>query len=166
MAALPGIRRAAVGLALVGLALDQLTKTLVLKHLEPGVPVDVIGSLVRFTLIRNPGAAFGLGSGSTLVLSVFAILALLASIVVGLPRITRLSHGVALGLLMAGISGNLFDRLFREPAPMLGHVIDFIQLPYFAIFNVADICVTSAAALVVLLGFSHEPAQDSEGVAA
>lgn len=160
----PGIRRAAVGIALAGLALDQLTKTLVLEHLEPGVPVDVIGSLVRFTLIRNPGAAFGLGSGSTLVISVFAVLALLASIAVGLPRIRRMSHGVTLGLLMAGVAGNLFDRVFREPAPMFGHVIDFIQLPYFAIFNVADICVTCAAALVILLGFRHQP--EREGVAA
>ena len=155
-----------MGLALSGLALDQLTKTLVLEHLEPGVPVDVIGSLVRFTLIRNPGAAFGLGSGSTLVLSVFAVLALVASIAVGLPRISRMSHGVALGLLMAGIAGNLFDRLFREPAPMLGHVVDFIQLPYFAIFNVADMCVTSAAALIILLGFRHEPAREQKGAAA
>ena len=52
---------------------------------------------------------------------------------------------------MAGISGNLHDRLFRAPGPLLGHVVDFIQLPHFAIFNVADICITSAAVLVVLL---------------
>ena len=52
---------------------------------------------------------------------------------------------------MAGISGNLHDRLLRAPGPLLGHVVDFIQLPHFAIFNVADICITSAAVLVVLL---------------
>lgn len=162
----PGIRWIAIGIGLAGLALDQSTKILALTHLEPGVPVDVIGSLVRFILIRNPGAAFGLGSGSTLVLSLFAILALLASLVVGLPRIRRASHAVALGLLMAGISGNLYDRLFREPSPLFGHVVDFIALPYFAIFNVADICVTSAAALIVLLGFRHRPEDERAGVTA
>lgn len=54
---------------------------------------------------------------------------------------------------MAGISGNLYDRLFRAPGPLLGHVVDFIQLPHFAIFNVADICITTAAGLIILLSF-------------
>lgn len=125
--------------------------------------MDVVGGLLRFTLIRNPGAAFGLGSGSTLALSIFACVALVASLVVALPRIRWQSHGVALGLLMAGIAGNLYDRLFREPSPFYGHVIDFIQLPYFAIFNIADICVTTAAALIVLLSFRHQGEPADQG---
>ena len=53
--------------------------------------------------------------------------------------------------LLAGITGNLADRLFREPGPFRGHVVDFIQLPYFAIFNVADMFITAAAVLVIWL---------------
>lgn len=146
-----------MGIGLAGLALDQLAKLAALAKLTPGVPVDILGGWLRLTLIRNPGAAFGLGSGSTLVLSIFAIIALLAAIGFGLPRITRLSHSLILGLLMAGIAGNLHDRLLREPAPLYGHVIDFIQLPYFAIFNVADMFITSAAVLVVVSALRRQP---------
>lgn len=122
--------------------------------------MEVIGTLLRFTLIRNPGAAFSLGSNATVALSIFAIVALSACLVLGLPRVRTMPQGLALGLLMAGIAGNLHDRLFREappvpgPSPLRGHVIDFFQLPNFAIFNVADICITSAAALVILLAFA------------
>jgi len=58
---------------------------------------------------------------------------------------------VATGCLLAGIVGNLIDRLFREPGPFHGHVIDFLQLPHFAIFNVADMFITAAAVLVIWL---------------
>lgn len=143
----------ALGLGLIGVAADQLTKVAALTQLEPGVPVEILGKALRFTLIRNPGAAFGLGSGMTLALSIFAILALVGCLFVGVPRVRRPVSGVALGLLLAGVAGNLYDRLFREPAVLLGHVIDFIQLPYFAIFNVADMCITTAAALIVWMGF-------------
>lgn len=143
----------AVGIATLGYAIDQFTKMLALERLTPGQPVEVIGNLLRFTLIRNPGAAFSLGANSTLFLSIFAIVALLACIVVGLPRVRTMAQGAALGLIMAGVAGNLHDRLLREPSPMRGHVIDFFQLPNFAIFNVADMCITTAAAFVILLAF-------------
>jgi signal peptidase II len=58
---------------------------------------------------------------------------------------------VALGLLTAGVAGNLVDRLFREPGVLRGHVVDFLQLPHWPIFNVADMCITSAAVLIMLL---------------
>ncbi len=143
----------AVGVAVLGYAIDQVTKYAALTHLTPGQPREIIGSLLRFTLIFNPGAAFSLGSNATVALSIFAILALLACLVIGLPRVHTMSHGLALGLLMAGIAGNLHDRLFHEPSPFRGEVIDFFQLPNFAIFNVADICITSAAVLVIFLAF-------------
>lgn len=137
----------------MGYAIDQLTKFLAVTHLNPGQPVDAIGAVLRFTLIRNPGAAFSMGSNSTVALSIFAIVALLACVAFGLPRVRTMPQGLALGLLIAGIAGNLHDRLLREPSPLRGHVIDFFQLPYFAIFNVADICITSAAVLILVLGF-------------
>ncbi|MGO1385859.1 MAG: signal peptidase II [Arachnia sp.] len=130
-----------------------MTKLLALERLTEGQPVEILGTLLRFTLIFNPGAAFGLGSGSTLALSIFSIVALVACLVLGLPRVRTMPQGMALGLLMAGISGNLHDRMFRGDSPLYGEVVDFFQLPNFAIFNVADICITSAAGLVILLAF-------------
>ena len=72
-------------------------------------------------------------------------------LIVLLRRIAHLGWAVALGLLTAGVTGNLIDRIFRPPSAFHGHVVDFIQLPHFAIFNVADMCVTSAAVLIVFL---------------
>ena len=143
----------AIGVGVLGFSLDQLTKLLAVQNLTPGQPVELLGPVLRLTLIRNPGAAFSMGSNSTVALSIFAIVALLACIVIGMPRVRTMAQGLALGLLTAGIAGNLHDRLLREPSPLRGHVIDFFQLPYFAIFNVADMCITSAAILVIWLGF-------------
>ena len=134
----------------MGLGVDQASKRAVLETLSPGQPVEIVGSLVRFNLIFNPGAAFSLGTSMTLALSIFAIVALLACVFIALSKVRTLSQALAVGLMMAGISGNLHDRIFRAPGPLLGHVVDFIQLPHFAIFNVADMCITSAAFLIIL----------------
>lgn len=145
----------AAGVALVGLGVDQASKRAVLGTLSPGQPVEIVGSLVRFNLIFNPGAAFSLGTSMTLALSIFAIVALLACVFIALSKVRTLSQALAVGLMMAGISGNLHDRIFRAPGPLLGHVVDFIQLPHFAIFNVADMCITSAAFLIILLSLRN-----------
>lgn len=146
----------ALGVGLVGLGIDQLSKLAALTSLEPGRSVDLLGEVLKLTLIRNPGAAFGMGGGFTVGFSIFAILALLACLVFALPRMRRVSHGIALGLLMAGIAGNLWDRIFLEPGVLRGHVIDFIHVPFFAIFNVADICITLAAVWIVWLSFTSD----------
>ena len=140
-----------MGVALLGLGVDQASKGAVLEALSPGQPTEIVGDLVRFNLTFNPGAAFSLGTSMTLALSVFAIVALAVCVFVALCKVRTLPQGMAVGLLMAGVSGNLHDRLFCAPGPLLGHVVDFIQLPHFAIFNVADMCITSAAILVILL---------------
>lgn len=138
---------ALVGLAVLGL--DQLTKALALAHLTPGEPVDVIGSLLRFNLIRNPGAAFSLGSGYTPYISVIQITVALGVVYLS-RRLGSAGWAVAFGLLFGGAVGNIVDRIFREPSPFHGHVIDFLQTPHWAIFNVADMAVTSAACLLVI----------------
>lgn len=143
----------------MGLGVDQASKRAVLETLSPGQPVEIVGSLVRFNLIFNPGAAFSLGTSMTLALSIFAIVALLACVFIALRKVRTLSQGLAVGLMMAGISGNLHDRLFRAPGPLLGHVVDFIQLPHFAVFNVADMCITSAAFLIILLSLRNPPGE-------
>lgn len=148
-----GIGWIAVGIGLFGLGLDQVVKKASLTYLEPGRPVDLVGDVFRLNLIWNPGAAFGMGASATIFFTVFAIAALVGCLAIGLPRITRLWHGVTLGMLMAGISGNLVDRFTQPPAPLHGHVVDMFQLKHFAIFNVADVFITAAAATILVGSF-------------
>lgn len=141
----------AVGIGVLGLGLDQAAKALAIAKLDPDHPVTLIDGLLSLWLIRNPGAAFSMGEGFTVGFTVVAIAALVAVAAWGVPRVRHPGWAVTTGLLLAGISGNLFDRLFREPGPFRGHVVDFIQVPWFAIFNVADIFITAAAVLVLWL---------------
>jgi signal peptidase II len=147
-------------IGVLGLGLDQAVKTLAIARLDPHDPVPLLGGLVTLQLIRNPGAAFSLGESFTVVLTGVAIVALIAVAGWAVPRVRHVGWAVTVGLLMAGISGNLFDRLFREPGPFQGHVVDFIQLPYFAIFNVADMFITAAAVLVVWLSLISQVGLD------
>jgi len=135
--------------ALVVLVADQVTKALVLRHLEPGEPRNLLGPVLRFHLVKNPGAAFSLGTGYTVVLTCVAVG--VAAAVIHLSRRLR-SKGwtIAFGLLLGGAMGNLGDRFFREPAPLRGHVVDFLELPHWPIFNLADSAIVTAACLMVL----------------
>lgn len=139
----------AYGVALVGLIVDEVSKYLVMKNLDGQPSVHVIGSLVKFTYVRNPGAAFGAGESLTPVITVIALIATVVTIRFIMKARERL-WAFALGLLLAGVLGNLSDRLFRDPGPFRGHVVDFIQLPHYAVFNVADMCINVAAALIVI----------------
>ncbi|MCW2811164.1 MAG: lspA [Friedmanniella sp.] len=137
--------------AAVGLLLDVSTKIWAVAALEPLVPVQVLGPVLALRLIRNPGAAFSSGERFTYVFSVAAIAVLLFVWLRLAPRLRHSGWAVALGLLSAGVSGNLVDRLFRSPGVLRGHVVDFLELPHWPIFNVADICITSAAILIMYL---------------
>jgi signal peptidase II len=144
-------RRLIALIAVAGLVLDQVTKAMAVAWLDPMNPPRILGGLVTFQLIRNPGAAFSMGESATVLFAILAILMLIFVIVWLAPKVTARAWAVATGLGIAGIAGNLTDRLFRPPSVMHGHVVDFIQLPYFAIVNVADICLTSAAVTIVVL---------------
>jgi signal peptidase II len=100
-------------------------------------------------LVRNPGAAFSTGTAYTEVLSGVAIVAVLVVLYLA-RRLRSAGWAVALGLLLAGVAGNLTDRLVREPGPLRGHVIDFFMLPHWPVFNVADMCIDVAAVLILL----------------
>ncbi len=141
----------AVLLGLGGFALDWTTKEWVLRNLDPAEGVQVIPGQLYLRLIRNPGAAFSMGENFTVVLTCLAIAALLFLLVWMVPRVRHTGWAVATGLLIAGVSGNLFDRLAREPGAFHGHVVDFLQVPWFAVFNVADVWITCAAVLVIWL---------------
>ncbi len=135
-------------IAVLAWILDLTSKIVAQHQLADRGPVDLIGSLLRLNLTRNPGAAFSTGSGMTPVISVFACVALVGVVLVA-RRVRTTTWAWAMGLLLAGIAGNLTDRLFRAPGPLRGHVVDFLQLPHWPIFNLADICINVAAALIV-----------------
>jgi signal peptidase II len=139
------------GVMLAGLAADVVTKVVVVDRLDPESPVRLLGGLLTLRLIRNPGAAFSQGQNLTYLFALAGIGVLLFVILRLVPRLGHSGWSIALGLLCAGVAGNLTDRLFRRPGVLRGHVVDFIQLPHFAIFNVADMCITIAAVLIMVL---------------
>lgn len=144
-------------LAIAVLVADQVTKYLALRHLPLEQPVHVIGNVLIFFLVRNAGAAFSLGSGVTWVFTVALVLVAVIIIVLVGTRVRARSWTIILGLLLGGVLGNLSDRLLREPAFGVGHVVDFINVPWMmpATFNVADMFITTmmiGVALLVLLG--------------
>lgn len=142
--------------ALAAYLIDLTTKQLALTHLQEAdgsrPRVDLVGDLLGLQLAFNPGAAFSLGEDFTVVISCVAIVATVVVLVVS-ARLRSPLWAVALGILLAGITGNLTDRLFRDPAPFHGHVVDMIELPNFPIFNVADMCINIAAVLIVVQAF-------------
>ena len=153
-AAAPRRRRVGILLAVAAAvyALDVVTKLLVVAKLTPGQPVHVLGSFLQLTYTRNSGAAFSIGWGYTAAFSLIAM----AVIVVILRLAARLYSApwaLALGLLLGGAIGNLTDRIARAPGLFRGWVVDFIQFPHFAIFNVADAAITCGGVLMVLLAF-------------
>jgi signal peptidase II len=138
-------------IAVAGLTADLVTKIIAVTHLEPLASVRLLGGLLTLRLIRNPGAAFSQGQRFTYVFAIAGILVLAFVIIKLVPRIGHPAWAVAIGLLCAGVAGNLTDRLFRPPGPLRGHVIDFLELPHWPIFNVADMCITAAAIMIMFL---------------
>ena len=135
--------------AITAYAVDVVTKIVAVDRLSGRADVEVVGELLKLHLVRNPGAAFSTGTAYTEVFSVLALAAVVVIVFVA-RRVGSVVWAVALGLLLAGVAGNLTDRLVREPGPLRGHVIDFFMLPHWPVFNVADVCIDVAAALVLL----------------
>ena len=143
-----------VALVLVGL--DQFTKNLAIASLELGVNYPVIKDVISWQLVYNDAAAFSLGFGYTWILAVIGAIATLATIWFA-RKITSVSWQVMTGIFLAGVVGNLFDRLIREPSFGNGHVIDFIRIPFnFPVFNLADVFIVSMAILAVIRVYRGE----------
>ncbi len=144
-------------IALTVLALDIVTKVIVVAQMTPGRPVPLIGDQIRFTLIRNPGAAFSMATGLTWVLTLVALLVVAGIIRYG-RRLGSAWWAVGLGLVLGGALGNLVDRFFRAPGPLEGHVVDFIAVGSFPVFNLADSGITVGAILLAVLAlFGVDP---------
>lgn len=138
--------------ALAVYALDQASKAWVVGTMAEGETIPVLGPVLQWHFVRNPGAAFSMGAGTTWIFSIIAA-AVVVAILVLARRIRSRLWAAALGLVLGGALGNLTDRLFREPGFGVGHVIDFISTPWMmpAIYNVADSAIVVAMCGVVLL---------------
>ena len=141
------------GITVVTYLLDQLSKWWAVSALTDQPPRDLIGSFLRLDLIRNPGAAFSIGTGNTWVLTIVAVVVLVVVIRVS-RRLGSIGWAWALGLLLGGALGNLTDRVVREPGLGRGHVVDFLNYNSWFIGNIADIAIVSAAILIGLLALT------------
>ncbi len=141
--------------AVVFWAVDLITKNLVVANLEGKEPVRILGGLIYLQVTRNPGAAFSMATGMTWILALVAAAVVVAIIWLS-RRLRSIGWAIGLGLVLAGATGNLTDRLFRPPGALQGHVVDFISAfapngKGFAIFNIADSAICVGGALIVLL---------------
>ena len=151
----------AVGIVLI----DQVTKAWAVAYLQPRIesgegPIYLIDPLLRLTYVENTGAAWGMGAGYTWIFTIVAVV--VGVVIVRFARtITSRAWALALGGLLGGLLGNLIDRLTRPPGPGLGSVVDFIGLPNFPVFNVADIAITCSAVAMIILAWRGIPLAES-----
>ena len=130
--------------------IDLGTKVWAVEVLSSRANVQIIGSFLQLTFVQNSGAAFGIGAGSTIIFTFFA-LAVLIFITRYALQITSKGWALVCGLVLGGILGNLTDRIFREPSFLQGHVIDWIQIPNWPVFNIADSAIVIAALVAIIL---------------
>ncbi len=142
--------RTLLGVALLVWITDVATKIWAVNSLSHRGSVKIIGSFFQLNFVRNSGAAFSFAPGATLFLSIFGIVILLG-IAYYAVSLTSKGWALVLGLVMGGILGNLTDRIFREPGLLRGHVIDWLQLPHWPIFNIADSAIVIAAVISMVL---------------
>jgi signal peptidase II len=145
-----------VTIAVLAYTADLLSKIAVVATMTEGRATHSLGGVVTFRLIRNPGAAFGLGVGVTIVFTAITTV-VIAAILRTSRRLGSLPWAITLGLLLGGALGNLTDRIARSPSPFRGHVIDFIEVPSWPIFNLADSSICLAGAMMVVLAFRNVP---------
>lgn len=128
---------------------DQVTKVLAVEHLTDGRVVPVIGDFLELRLHRNPGAAFSLATNATVLLAIVMIV-VIAAILFMSRRLVSVPWAIGLAGMLGGAIGNLGDRLFREPSPFQGHVVDFLATPWW-VGNVADATIVGGAAMIAFL---------------
>lgn len=146
------------------LATDIASKVWAVARLHDS-DIELFGGLVVLHEQRNPGAAFSIAGGATVIFSLIAI-GIAAVIVRTARRITSTPWALTLGLLLGGALGNLTDRLLRSPGPFRGHVVDFIDLHWsgesvWPVFNVADMAIVAGGALALILSFRNVEIADS-----
>ena len=141
--ALAAWRAVAVLLAVIGL--DQLTKHTIGTSITPGQVKTLIPGVIHLVNVRNTGVAFGVLSGGGALVYVATGVALVSLVTYLLMRPERRLLWLPTGMLVGGAIGNLIDRAAT------GSVIDFIKLPHWPAFNVADISITFGVIILVLV---------------
>ena len=124
----------------------------------PSCSGSIVGDAITWTLVRNSGAAFSMATGYTWVLTLIATGVVIGIIWMG-RRLVSPWWAIGLGMLLGGAMGNLVDRFFRSPGPLRGHVVDFLSIGWWPVFNVADPSVVGGAILLValsLFGFDFD----------
>lgn len=138
---------------------DQLTKHWALNRLSADRTIDLVGSL-RFNLAFNKGMAFSQATGAGPVIGALGFVIVIV-IVLWLRRSATGVAAVAAGMIVGGAIGNLIDRLFRGEAWLRGAVVDFIDLQWFPIFNIADSAISVGAVLMILASFRKPAVPES-----
>jgi len=138
---------------------DQLTKHWALNRLSGDRTIDLVGSL-RFKLAFNKGMAFSQATGAGPIIGALGFVIVIV-MVLWLRRSATGAAAVAAGMIVGGAIGNLIDRLFRGDAWLRGAVVDFIDLQWFPIFNIADSAISLGAMLMIVASFRKSSVTDS-----
>ncbi len=141
-----------LGVAVIVITADLVSKVLVVTNIPQQTYVHVIGNVFLLTQVRNGGAAFNLGGTSITIVFTLIAAGVVTYILRAASGLRSSGWAITLGLLLGGATGNLIDRIFRAPGPFRGDVVDWIEVTrYWPVFNVADSCIVCAGILVVLL---------------
>ena len=154
---------AAIGAVIA--VIDQITKNWAVDSLPLLEPQPFIGEILQLTLLYNSGAAWGMGAEITPVVTCLQLAIVAGVIVFAVKAVRSPWYTAALGLIMGGALGNIHDRLLREPGPFRGAVVDFLELPNWPVFNIADMAVVGGAIMIVALGLfgvASDPAHYEE----
>ena len=147
------VQRIIIWAAFISSGLDLLSKKLVLQFLGDE-PVKILGSFLKLQLTYNSGAAFSFAPSATYFFSFFSIAIALATIHYSKRLVSR-GWAVVAGLVLGGILGNMIDRIFRAPSVFRGEVVDWIQIPHWPTFNIADSSIFMAALIACILTFRN-----------
>jgi signal peptidase II len=139
-----------LAVAALVLVADIVSKAIVVARMPDHPPIRLLGGLLTITYTRNGGAAFSIGTSMTIVFTAIA-LGVIVYILRAARNLRSIGWAITLGLLLGGATGNLIDRVFRSPGLFQGHVVDWIELPHWPVFNLADSSIVCAGVLVVLL---------------
>jgi signal peptidase II len=154
-------KRIGISVAIIVLVLDMITKWWAVQRLSDGSAIDLVGSL-RFYLVYNRGMAFSAGTNLGPLIGLLAIVVIVI-LVRNLNKVDTLLSLIATGLIIGGATGNVVDRIFRGDGFMTGAVIDFIDLQWWPVFNIADIgIVFGAIAMAISLIFFPAPTEEAD----
>lgn len=148
-----------IAVAAVTIAIDQATKEWALRVLSerPGQRIELFWTL-QWNLVRNYGASFSSFEGGGPIISVIAVAVAIALVVFGRKQ-DRLLIQVLYGLIVGGALGNVIDRLLRTRADegfLGGGVVDFIDVQFWPVWNIADMAVVCSAIVLVVESFLDE----------